>query len=55
MKKQDLESDIENVFVERLRKLKASRSAKLGALTIKRNEIRIDGKCMQCCEIQNGK
>lgn len=43
MKKQDLESlesDIENMFVERLRKFKASRSAKLGALTIKRNEIK---------------
>ena len=37
---ESLESDIENVFGERLRRLKASRSAKLGALTRKRNEIK---------------
>lgn len=37
---ESLESDIENVFGERLRRLKASKSAKLGAITRKRNEIK---------------
>lgn len=37
---ESLESDIENVFGERLRRLKASKSAKLGAITRKGNEIK---------------